>query len=124
MKYFIYGEKYPGFSFDRPSSGKYTEISDELWMSLLEGQSQGKEIRSTENGDPYLYEYKISEEQISESIKAQRDKLLAESDWVGLKDVKLPKERYTAWAEYRQKLRDITKQEGFPNNVVFPEKPE
>lgn len=28
------------------------------------------------------------------------------------------------WAEYRQKLRDLTKQEGFPYNVEFPEKPE
>ena len=28
------------------------------------------------------------------------------------------------WAEYRQKLRDITTQEGFPYNVEFPVKPE
>lgn len=27
------------------------------------------------------------------------------------------------WAEYRQKLRDITKQEGFPYNVIWPEEP-
>lgn len=28
------------------------------------------------------------------------------------------------WAKYRQDLRDITKQEGFPYDVEFPEKPE
>ena len=28
------------------------------------------------------------------------------------------------WAEYRQALRDITKQSGFPYNVEFPKKPE
>lgn len=27
------------------------------------------------------------------------------------------------WAKYRQELRDITKQEGFPYDVVFPTKP-
>ena len=27
------------------------------------------------------------------------------------------------WIIYRQKLRDITEQEGFPFNVIFPEKP-
>lgn len=27
------------------------------------------------------------------------------------------------WAKYRQELRDITKQEGFPYNVEFPKKP-
>ena len=30
----------------------------------------------------------------------------------------------SAMAKYRQELRDITKQEGFPFNVVFPDKPE
>lgn len=29
-----------------------------------------------------------------------------------------------AWATYRQQLRDLTKQEGFPYNVKFPEKPD
>ncbi len=28
------------------------------------------------------------------------------------------------WAKYRQELRDITKQEGFPYNVEFPKPPE
>lgn len=28
------------------------------------------------------------------------------------------------WAIYRQRLRDLTKQDGFPYNVEFPEKPE
>ena len=27
------------------------------------------------------------------------------------------------WAKYRQELRDITKQDGFPYNVKFPQKP-
>lgn len=29
-----------------------------------------------------------------------------------------------AWAQYRQELRDITKQEGFPFNVTFPTPPD
>lgn len=29
-----------------------------------------------------------------------------------------------AWARYRQALRDISEQEGFPFNIQFPEKPE
>lgn len=28
------------------------------------------------------------------------------------------------WAKYRQELRDISKQEGFPFNVTFPDKPD
>lgn len=29
-----------------------------------------------------------------------------------------------AWAQYRQELRDITEQEGFPFNVIFPTPPD
>ena len=28
------------------------------------------------------------------------------------------------WAKYRQKLRDITEQKGFPYDVEFPQKPQ
>ena len=35
-----------------------------------------------------------------------------------LKDIKTGN-----WAKYRQDLRDITEQEGFPYNVIFPNKP-
>lgn len=31
--------------------------------------------------------------------------------------------RHNDWTKYRQELRDLTKQEGFPFNVKFPEKP-
>jgi hypothetical protein len=124
MKFFRYDIEGGAFYFDRPAEGKYTEISDELWESLLKGQAQGKQIRSTENGDPYLWEYTPSKEDIETSVKYQRDRLLSESDWIGLKDVKLSKEKYAAWSAYRQALRDITEQEGYPFNVQFPQKPE
>ena len=29
-----------------------------------------------------------------------------------------------AWLDYRQALRDVTSQEGFPNTVTWPTKPE
>lgn len=113
-----------GFYEERPTEGKYVEISLERYHELMDGQCLGKEIRWTENGDLYLHEYTITEEMVASSVKFKRDKLLAESDWIALKDVKLSKEKYAAWAEYRQKLRDITKQEGYPTNVIFPDKPE
>ena len=53
-----------------------------------------------------------------------RDKLLADSDWVVTKASEAGEPVATAWATYRQALRDIPQQEGFPENVVWPEKPE
>ena len=52
------------------------------------------------------------------SVRAKRQSLLVASDWTQLPDV--PLETKTAWAIYRQALRDITDQAGFPFDVVWP----
>jgi hypothetical protein len=55
------------------------------------------------------------------SVRAQRDQLLASSDWTQLPDV--PLETKQAWAAYRQELRDIPAQSGYPFNIVWPTPP-
>ena len=57
-----------------------------------------------------------------EEVKLDRNLLLQQSDWTQLPDV--PLETKQAWATYRQALRDITTQEGYPFNVIWPTKPE
>lgn len=53
------------------------------------------------------------------AVRAQRDALLAASDSMALAD------RITdEWRTYRQSLRDLPAQEGFPVNVTWPDKPE
>jgi hypothetical protein len=56
-------------------------------------------------------------------VRAERNRLLAESDWTQLADVVLTDEAKLEWATYRQELRDITAQEGFPFDVTYPTKP-
>jgi hypothetical protein len=56
-------------------------------------------------------------------VRAERNRLLAESDWTQLADVVLTDEAKLAWTAYRQELRDITAQEGFPFDVTYPTKP-
>ena len=51
--------------------------------------------------------------------RAERNRLLAASDWTQVLDA--PVDR-TAWATYRQQLRDITEQEGFPD-IELPKDP-
>ena len=59
----------------------------------------------------------------SQQAVAQRNSLLAESDWTQLADVPLTVEQKAEWANYRQHLRDITSQTGFPENINWPLKP-
>lgn len=54
-------------------------------------------------------------------VRDARDAKLTASDWTQLPDV--PAELKAKWAPYRQSLRDITLQQGFPHNVVWPDKP-
>lgn len=61
----------------------------------------------------------------NESIKLRyvRNCKLNESDWTRLDDIGLSLQKKNEWAEYRQKLRDITQQEGFPFSVIWPTPP-
>lgn len=56
-------------------------------------------------------------------IRTKRNRLLYESDWTQLPNGPLSSELQTAWATYRQALRDITAQPGFPTDVVWPTSP-
>jgi len=55
-----------------------------------------------------------------QSLEGQRNQYLSETDWMALSDNTLTSE----WASYRQALRDITSQGGFPFSVTWPTKPE
>lgn len=55
-------------------------------------------------------------------ILARRNKLLAASDWMMTTDSPLTDEEKTAWATYRQALRDLPQQEGYPD-VILPTPP-
>lgn len=61
-----------------------------------------------------------ADDRASEEVRTKRDLLLAETDWHGMSDVTMS----TEMATYRQALRDISTQAGFPNEINWPTKPE
>lgn len=69
-------------------------------------------------------EYRASiDNRAAEGVRTQRDKLLQETDWVVIKAKETGTNLSAAFKDYRQELRDITLQDGFPHNVTWPEKP-
>jgi len=56
---------------------------------------------------------------LPDEIRAERDRLLAETDYLALSDNTMS----AAMTTYRQALRDITDQAGFPTSVNWPTKP-
>ena len=58
-------------------------------------------------------------DRLSDEIRAKRNSLLSETDYLALSDTTLSSDM----AAYRQALRDVTSQAGFPTNVTWPTKP-
>jgi hypothetical protein len=56
-------------------------------------------------------------------IMIKRRNLLTASDWTQLPNGPLTEQRKLEWQTYRQQLRDITSQAGYPTNVVWPTPP-
>jgi hypothetical protein len=61
-----------------------------------------------------------AQKSLAESVRAERNALLAACDWTQLADA--PVDR-SVWEYYRQSLRDLPSQAGFPSNVQWPSKP-
>lgn len=59
---------------------------------------------------------------LAAQARTQRNKLLAETDWTQYKDI--DESVSTQYTSYRQALRDLTSQSGFPLNITWPSKPE
>ena len=57
----------------------------------------------------------------AKNMRDQRNQKLSDSDWTQLAD---SPENKAAWATYRQALRDIPTQAGFPWEVQWPTQPE
>lgn len=91
----------------------YTEIKPPM---VPDGDES---VQVFKNGTWSLIKTAILEE--TEKQTAKRDRLLSSTDWTQLADSPVDKE---IWAEYRQKLRDLNKQEGFPTTTEWPEIPE
>lgn len=59
----------------------------------------------------------------TKNVKAERDRLLAETDWVAAKAYETQTAVPQEWLAYRQQLRDLPAQPNFPYDIVWPSKP-
>lgn len=106
---------------------KFEEIDEELPFSAQpnDTMAHGRDIyaRALEGEfgdiDPWT---PPTIEELEATVRAIRNSLLAESDWTQLPDV--PQSIKDLWTPYRQALRDITEQTGFPTDVVWPTPPQ
>jgi hypothetical protein len=61
--------------------------------------------------------------QKAKQVRNERNTKLTQCDWTQLDDTPLDNLAKSAWANYRQALRDVPDQAGFPFNVTWPVQP-
>lgn len=78
---------------------------------------------------PRLKKRELSSEEVllveGRKVKEKRDRLLQESDWTDTYSApsRLGQDAYLQWQNYRQALRDVPSQSGYPLAVVWPQTP-
>lgn len=96
--------------------------SENGWILATENAQIGG---TYENGvfSPRIREDNRTAEQKAADIREDRNGRLASCDWTQVSDVSLSDDQKAEWASYRQALRDVTSQDGFPDEVVWPTMP-
>lgn len=81
-----------------------------------------RQLASVTNTDDFKQFITINskERSLAASVRAFRHKLLCDCDWVMMPDTGFSEQQMNMFREYRQKLRDVPQQPGFPHNVVWP----
>jgi len=75
---------------------------------------------TTIKDDKIIFTNEINTIAEAESIRAKRDMLLTACDWTQIPDAPLNSTQKQAWTDYRQSLRNIPQQNGFPMEITWP----
>lgn len=104
--------------------GDAVEITDEQHRGLLESQTSGMVIVAGPDGMPIAVAApEPGDAELAAAIRTQRNRLISDCDWTQLPDAPISDTDKSAWVAYRQALRDITAQVGFPGLVDWPVAP-
>ena len=119
----------PVFEGPQATGGTVYQYSQVAGVEQIEGKWYTKYIlgpvfTDTEESSAAEQEaaYKaMKDAEQAKSVRATRGEKLKDCDWTQVADAPVDKE---VWAAYRQALRDVTGQEGFPWAITWPEQPQ
>tara|TARA_Y100001938_G_C8042794_1_gene407117 strand:- start:300 stop:587 length:288 start_codon:yes stop_codon:yes gene_type:complete len=91
-----------------------------ITTDITTGKTSTRELTDSEKAE---IQARIDKEpdELKERKRMERNQLLEETDWTQVGDVSDSVK--TKWASYRQALRDVPAQSGFPNSITWPTKP-
>jgi hypothetical protein len=107
----------PVLNGPQPTTTRY-QVAAQDGVELLDGQWFTKFIAVDMDEEAK----QALDSQQSKAVREDRNKRLSDCDWTQGKDI--PDNISIPWAAYRQALRDIPAQPGFPWSVEWPTQPE
>jgi hypothetical protein len=124
-------ELFPDFSF--PASGPDAQfLKEHSAYPVVMKATLDRKTQKIESVPPFFKDGEVfgvrvvnkspeeldaDKKRLADEVINHRNYMLSTSDWTRLDDVTVDKE---AWAIYRQALRDVTKQPGYPTSVIWP----
>ena len=107
---------------DMPHKEVIRLTTEEDATNHITGEVDQSQVGQPIHGNRWFIGYTVvnrPQDQAEAAVRNRRNRLLSDTDWMALSDNTMTPE----WASYRQALRDITSQEGFPYSVTWPTKP-
>ena len=96
-----------------------------IWCNSR-GDCYIEEIDASEDGKRRFQIVKSPEptgEDLKEQARQKRDSLISQTDYLLMQDYPISAENLEAIKKYRQALRDVPQQKGFPKKIAWPELP-
>jgi hypothetical protein len=100
-------------------------VSEEEFSALMAAQAVGKEIKPGADGKPVAEAKIFTNDELIAQVRAKRDRLLTDCDFTQLPDSPISAEQRTAWAIYRERLRNLPEAcAADPASAVWPQAPD
>lgn len=114
------GDEPPEKAFYVSRANDVTVTGKWVHQQIVDGNFIGQ-ITHLESGvNPLTGERNV--EEVESKARIERNNLLMSTDWTQFSDI--PQATKDLWAPYRQALRDVPQQAGFPDNIVWPAPPQ
>lgn len=108
-------------------NAKFVDVTDAEYLAWLEAGGEPTKIDTIDSlGETLFAQYPEGAPQTATVVRAKRNAALSACDWVAVRQADagtLSGTQWGAWKTYRQALRDIPAQKGFPADVVWPTAP-
>lgn len=109
-----------GKAFQKFPNAEFEDILNNVQTYIDAKESRERLVREQEEAERIAT---MTDEEIADQVRAERYRKIAATDYLAMPDYPLCDEDRAVVMVYRQALRDVPTQAGFPREVVWPDVP-